>query len=207
MMFRSAILCLVFFLFIFLSPGWAGVDEFPYARYESLLAVSGKVESLLRGEQRKMYLATHVAFVEYLEAEKENLLIFRGEFKTRKETIYIYRDNLAAIVEQRHKELESILNKDRNWISQKTRSNVLRSFPVINKRVPYDRGESLRPTFRAVDRAWKRFVSTEEVFYTSFTFGDAYAVDKCRNVLYEIRLRNIQLEHKGVIAIKIEKEE
>lgn len=199
-----------FFLFIaalsFPSALCAGGME--PVNYEAFFAVHKNFEKVLNGEAKERYLASHAAFMEYFAAEKENLAIFKEALITRKkEKLYIYRETLDTILKNRAAELESLRKKDGAWLSQKTRSDLARAFAAVNQRVPYDRGEKLRPTFRRVDRAWKEYVGAERAFYSLYLKNDQKAPENCERVLRELRTRDLLLEHKGVAAIKIEKEE
>lgn len=178
------------------------------AGYEAFFAVHKKFEKVLNGDEKERYLASHAAFMEYFAAEEENLAIFKDELVTRKkEKLYIYRDTINAILKNRAAELESLRKKDGVWLSQKTRSGLARAFAAVNQRVPYDRGEKLRPPFRKVDRAWKKYVEAERAFYSLYFKNDQTAPENCERILRELRTRDLLLEHKGVAAIKIEKEE
>lgn len=185
---------------------WA--DEVERSYYTMFCAAHDNLSGRLSGEVKERYLASHAAFMKYFEAEKENLAIFRGVLVTRKkEKLYIYKDTLNAILKRRTAELGSFCENDGAWLSLKTRDNLARAFAAVNQRVPYDRGEKLRPPFRKVDRAWKEYVEAEKVFYASYRKGDKTVAESCERVLRELRTRDLLLEHKGVAAIKIEKTE
>lgn len=200
-------------LFIILAivlyfPAKLEAGEIYKSHYAAFCAAHGNLSSSLNGDVKKYYIESHVAFMKYLAAERENLAIFRGVLVTRKkEKLYIYRDTLNAILKRRIAELESLHENNGVWFSLKTRDNLARAFAAVNQRVPYDRGEKLRPTFREADRAWKEYVRAERIFYAIYFKNDQTAPESCGRVLRELRTRDLLLEHKGVAAIKIEKEE
>ncbi|MCD7952922.1 MAG: hypothetical protein LUG14_08390 [Synergistaceae bacterium] len=200
-------------LFIILAivlyfPAKLEAGEVYKSHYAAFCAAHENLSSSLSSDVKKYYLESHAAFMKYLAAERENLAIFHGVLVTRKkEKLYIYRNTLNAILKRRIAELESLHEKNGVWFSLKTRDNLARAFAAVNQRVPYDRGEKLRPTFRDADRAWKEYVRAERIFYSIYFKDDQTAPESCDRVLRELRTRDLLLEHKGVAAIKIEKEE
>lgn len=153
------------------------------------------------------YKSSHVAFINYLQAEKANLAIFNENIEYKGEILQIYVENLEAILKQREREISSLLNNDSKWRSQPFRKNLMRSFKAVNQRVPYDRGEPLRPSFRMVDKTWHIFLEKEKKLYAILSNQNINIINTSMNVLYEARTKNLYQEYKGVIAIKIEKED
>lgn len=153
------------------------------------------------------YKDSHIAFMNYLQAEKANLAIFDENIEYKGERLQIYIENIEAILEQQEKEISSLLNNDSKWRSQPFRKNLMRSFKAVNQRVPYDRGEPLRPSFRMVDKKWHVFLEKEKKLYAVLSNQNINIINMSTNVLYEARTRNLYQEYKGVIAIKIEKED
>ncbi len=166
--------------------------------------------SKLSGVQKDKYMNTHVVFLQYLNAEERNLSIFRktSDKKIKHEAKEsVYETTLDFIKKYRIIELDSLINNNNKWFSIKTRENLYTIFDAMNKRVPYDRGEKLRYSFRKVDSAWKEFVAAEKEFYASLQYINTNASIRCEQVLYELRVENLLSEHKEVLAIKKEKEE
>lgn len=166
--------------------------------------------SKLSGVQKDKYMNTHIVFLQYLNAEERNLSIFRktSDKKIKHEAAKsVYKMTLDSIKEHRIIELDSLINNDNKWFYIKTRENLYTIFDAMNKRVPYDRGEKLRYSFRKVDSAWKEFVAAEKEFYASLPHIITNASIRCEQVLYELRVENLLSEHKEVLAIKREKEE
>lgn len=208
MLIKTVLRVLIIMGLVFLPSRELVAGEFPEAAYRSMLLKHEKfLASIKNNDVKKAYFASHLAFIDYFESEKENLGIFDEELKIHGKVFHIYRDNLQAIIDQRELEINSLARNNSNWLSQKTREHLMRSFKAVNQRVPYDRGEPLRPSFRAVDRAWKSFVERERAFYLLLSKKGGRPLEDCTNVLYEARAANLYREYKGVIAIKIEKED
>ncbi|MCD8164370.1 MAG: hypothetical protein LUE09_13360 [Synergistaceae bacterium] len=159
-------------LFIILAivlyfPAKLEAGEVYKSHYAAFCAAHENLSSSLSSDVKKYYLESHAAF--YLAAERENLAIFHGVLVTRKkEKLYIYRNTLNAILKRRIAELESLHEKNGVWFSLKTRDNLARAFAAVNQRVPYDRGEKLRPTFREMPTGPGRNMSEPRGSFTLY---------------------------------------
>lgn len=196
------------YIFVCVTPAFSFDDPSLNLKYQSLMSVHEKVLSSIKDRKIKdAYAETHQSFIAYLKAEEKNLAIFNETIKYKKEEMNIFKENIGMILYQRSYELSSILHNNDKWLTQKVNNEIFSAFAVVNQRVPYDRGEPYRPTFRTVDKTWKIFVEKEKNFYSLHKRNSKAMAEKSVSVLYETRTQNLRREHKGVMLIKIEKEE
>ena len=202
--FAFLIKILLSLIFIVVIVSTAAAENDFYKSFAIVEFKSTELSQKLPLEMREDFAKTAAAFLLYVEAERENLALLDAPATAGGS---IGEENIAFLLDERLRELDMLISGAVMFPLSSAAEDIYLACKFLTQRVPYDRGEPHRATFRKSARAWSDFAAAEISFYEKLFAGDRAKVDACQRYLCECRVSNLRREYKGVMSIKIEKED